>query len=276
MKKIPASEKRTPEQLREHYELEKKLANRLRNSTREERRHLYSEVCDELYSSIPHHPRHTRLTSAKEVDRRVQAALRKVRPHLFPEAVFMEIGPGDCRSVCEVAKHVKKAYGFEVSTAVARPEHPPANFEFVVYDGTSLPLPPASVDLAFSESVMEHLHPDDAFDQLQSIAATLKPGGKYIFNTPHQFTGPRDISRYFDEVATGFHLKEYTFAELAALLKNVGFRRLRVATPFGPVPIGLSLVAERILAPLPYRMRHWVSRTRLARILMDIRIIATR
>ena len=276
MRKLPPHEKRTPEQLREHYELEKKLADRLRNSTREERRHLYTEVCTQLYTSIPHHPRHTRQLSESAVMQRVDKALRKLHPHLFPEAVFMEIGPGDCRAICEVAKHVKKAYGFEVSAAMARPPHSPSNFEFVIYDGTSLPLPPASVDIAFSESVMEHLHPDDAFDQLKSIATALRPGGKYIFNTPHRFAGPGDISKYFDEVATGFHLKEYTFSEIVGLLRNAGFSKLRVTTPLGQFPVALSLLAERLLAPLPYGIRHWASRTRAGRILMDIRMVAIR
>jgi hypothetical protein len=46
---------RTPEQIREHYEAEKELANRLRHASREERTHLYAEVYNELYQRVPHH-----------------------------------------------------------------------------------------------------------------------------------------------------------------------------------------------------------------------------
>ena len=41
-------DERPPELLRQHYEVERELADRLRHSTREERRTLYGEVYDEL------------------------------------------------------------------------------------------------------------------------------------------------------------------------------------------------------------------------------------
>lgn len=47
---------RTRNQVREHYEIEKELAARLRNASREERRHLYSSLYDDLLRRIPHHP----------------------------------------------------------------------------------------------------------------------------------------------------------------------------------------------------------------------------
>ena len=70
---------------------------------------------------------------------------------------------------------------------------------------------------------MEHLHPDDAVDQLKNIYNALVNGGKYICITPNRLTGPHDISKYFDNVATGFHLKEYTVTELSGLFREVGF-----------------------------------------------------
>ena len=47
---------RTPAQIAAHYEIEKELANKLRHSTRPERRHLYPSVHDELYRRVPDHP----------------------------------------------------------------------------------------------------------------------------------------------------------------------------------------------------------------------------
>ncbi len=47
---------RPPAMLRQHYEVEKELADRLRHATREERRILYGTVYDELYQRVPHHP----------------------------------------------------------------------------------------------------------------------------------------------------------------------------------------------------------------------------
>jgi predicted SAM-dependent methyltransferase len=34
-----------------------------------------------------------------------------------------------------------------------------------------------SVDLAYSNQLMEHLHPDDASEQLANVYRALKPGG---------------------------------------------------------------------------------------------------
>ena len=43
-------ERRRPALLRQHYEVERELADRLRHATREQRRSLYGLVYDELYS----------------------------------------------------------------------------------------------------------------------------------------------------------------------------------------------------------------------------------
>jgi hypothetical protein len=56
LKEIPRGEERSAEQLIEHYELEKELACKLKNSTREERKKLYTILYDELFQKIPHHP----------------------------------------------------------------------------------------------------------------------------------------------------------------------------------------------------------------------------
>lgn len=47
----------TIEQIIEHYEVEKALATRLRNSTREDRiqRSLYTSIYDEIFRKVPYH-----------------------------------------------------------------------------------------------------------------------------------------------------------------------------------------------------------------------------
>ena len=50
---VPDPDERSPERLRVHYELERRLADRLRNGTREERAALYGEVYEELFRSLP-------------------------------------------------------------------------------------------------------------------------------------------------------------------------------------------------------------------------------
>jgi len=54
--KREGSENRNIRQLREHYEIERELANRLRNASKEERVRLYASSYDELFLRVAHHP----------------------------------------------------------------------------------------------------------------------------------------------------------------------------------------------------------------------------
>lgn len=224
--KIPKKESRTIEQIKEHYTIEKELAHRIQNSTKEERKHLYTEVYDELYRKVPHHPQLTRKASPETTTWIVNQRMQLLQRFLTPETVYLEVGPGDCSLSIAVAKQVKKVYAADVSTEITKQNDLPENFEFILSDGCSIPVPENSVDVAYSHQLMEHLHPDDALEQLQNIYQALKPGGIYICITPNRLSGPHDVSRYFDEVATGFHLKEYTVTELNDLFHAVGFSQV--------------------------------------------------
>jgi len=269
---------RTEEQIREHYELEKQLAARLKNSTHEERLHLYSELYNELYTKLPHHPRNTRRYSAEDARRRAETQLEILKPVLKQDAVCMEIGAGDCSLACAAAPFVKKIYALEVSEAASKGYDMPDNVELVIFDGCNIPLPSDSVDIAYSMSVIEHLHPEDTMLQLESIARTLKPGGCYVLDTPHRYIGPRDISKYFDKVATGFHLKEYTYRELIGILRKAGFSRvealMKLKGGYRRFPIVLPLMVELPLGILPYAARHRLACSKPFRRIMQIRLMS--
>jgi SAM-dependent methyltransferase len=115
---------------------------------------------------------------------------------------------------------------------------------------------------------MEHLHPDDVPRHLANIRGVLRPGGRFLIETPSRLTGPWDISRGFSEVATGFHLREYTNAELGAMLLEAGFDRVRAsAVPsqilmrmgrlrtHAYVPVRVKAMSEAVLPRLPARAR---------------------
>jgi hypothetical protein len=92
---------------------------------------------------------------------------------------------------------------------------------------------------------MEHLHPDDVPGHLHAVFEILRPGGRFLIETPSLLTGPWDISRGFTDIASGFHLREYTNGEMGAMLRNAGFQRVR-----GPA------VPARVLGRLGSRNRH--------------------
>jgi SAM-dependent methyltransferase len=120
-------------------------------------------------------------------------------------------------------------------------------------------VPPESIDVAFSSQLIEHLHPEDVVIQLQAIYRALVPGGVYICLTPHRFGGPADVSRLFDEVATGFHLKEYTNRELARLFRGTGFSRISALRRIGRKHVRFPLLPilwlEALLQPLGHPQR---------------------
>ena len=157
-------------------------------------------------------------------------------------------------------------------------EQLPANCEFLLSDGVSVPAPRESVDLAYSHQMMEHLHPDDALEQLRNVYQALKPGGYYFCATPNRLSGPWDISRHFDDVATGFHLREYTWGELLELLREVGFRNFRAHTGYQGVGFwaapGLVQGVERVVMALSPALSRRLARLAPLRVLLNIKLLA--
>lgn len=253
------SEQRTTEQIRQHYEVETELAARLRQASREERRSLYTALYDEMLRRVPSHPLLTRKLSPEFRTRQVAERISYLKKFLTPETVFLEIGPGDCAVSFEIARRVRQVYAVDVSEEITRQVTMPTNFQLFISDGSSIPVPPGSVQAAFSDQLMEHLHPDDALEQLRNIHRALTPGGVYICNTPSRLTGPHDVSGYFDREARGFHLAEYTVEELSRLFRAVGFSEVKVLTVLRgrsfQLPVFPLVALEKLLARLPYDLR---------------------
>jgi SAM-dependent methyltransferase len=271
----PPRPERTLDQLREQYEVERELARRLWGASRAERSALYSKTYDELFRRVLHHPQLTR--SAAQRRSAIDAQLRILRPYLSPGLSFLEMGAGDCRLSLEVARLVKVAYAYEVSTELTRGLDAPANFRLLRSGGCEIPLPDRTVDFAYSYQLMEHIHPDDALDQLREILRILRPGGAYLCVTPNRLSGPHDVSRHFDRVSSGLHLREYCIGELARLYRQVGFARVRVERLVRSVRVPLPMTPliwfERLVAPLPWPVRARLARSSILSRLLDVSVL---
>jgi len=256
---IPNHEKRSRDQLEQQYRVERELGDRLRAANKSERRSLYTQVYDELFERVKHHPQLTRKVDDEGRRRRAEAQFRTLEPFLEPSSVFMEIGAGDCALSFEVARHVERVFAVDVSREITKSGEAPPNFDLIITDGCTIPVPPGSVDVAYSYQLMEHLHPDDATEQLTNVCAALRPGGVYMCVTPNRINGPWDISRYFADVANGVHLKEYTNGELATMFHAAGFSRVRSFVRAKGLnlmlPVGLMRGLEGALQVLPNPMR---------------------
>jgi len=155
-------------------------------------------------------------------------------------------------------------------------DHAPENFSFALSDGTSIPVPSGSVDVAYSNQLMEHLHPDDALEQLANVHRALKPGSVYYCITPSRISGPHDISVYFDSVARGLHLKEYSYRELTDLFRRAGFRRVAYRVPRlgGAVPRPLLFALEALLEGIRGPWRPTLCQNAFASRLLGIHALA--
>lgn len=251
------------EQLHEQYEVERQLASRLKQATREERKSLYGIVYDELFRRIPHHPQLTRKTQeARDLqEEHVRGLVELASRFVTSDTTFLEIGAGDCALSLEMARLARQVYALDVSEQVSRNDAPPENFRLILSDGCSVPVEPGTVDMAFSYQLLEHLHPEDALDQLRNVRAALAPKGFYMCITPSRLSGPHDISKYFEDEPRGFHLKEYSTGELVSLFRQAGYSRFRLffwsRGTLLRIPTAPVILLESLLGTLP---RSWQRR----------------
>jgi SAM-dependent methyltransferase len=265
----PAPPDRTPEQLRNHYEVERAIASRLKAATRDERRAIYASMYDELFSRVPDHPRLTAVRKREALDSHNRSKLKLVEPYLDGATRFVEFAPGDCTFAHLVAGRARSVVGIDISDQSAPGHAAPANFRLHLYDGYDLDLPERSADVVFSDQLVEHLHPDDAALHFELARRLLRPGGVYVIRTPHAYYGPFDVSVYFSDTPEGFHLKEWTYTELGRALAQAGYSRRRgvrrVRGRYRALPFGLFRAFESVVGPLPRELRAAASRAFLPR-----------
>jgi SAM-dependent methyltransferase len=259
---------------------ETELATKLRGASRTERMSLYGEVYDAYTKAFPYAMPET---PDDHLSSDIAYELAFAKKFISSDMAVAEVGPGRCAFARALAEHCKVLYGIDV-TDLSPAGLMPSNFRHVLIDGVHIPLPDESVDVVVSNQLMEHLHPDDAADQLNEIARILRVGGHYICVTPNRLHGPHDSSARFDDlpcpivdgtyIATGLHLKEYTNAELSELFRASGFRNWQTyAGARGKhvqVPVALMKSAERLSRLIPIKLR---TRSRLLRILLGVRIV---
>jgi SAM-dependent methyltransferase len=278
---VPATdfpdETRTASELRTHYEIEKELAARLRDATQAERLTLYPAVYDELFRRVESHPQLVQ-RGGETVATALQ--LRLLERYLHPKAVFLEIGAGDCSLALAIAERVDQVYAIDVSAEITAEVSRCENVDVIVTDGFSIPVSPGSVTLAYSNQLFEHLHPDDALEHLRQIYMALAPGGRHVCITPNRLTGPHDISKYFDAVATGLHLREYTATEVARLMRSAGFEATELWTTRRGISVRLPWSAVRLtelaISLLPKKSRRRVGRSLPIRIVLESYVVGVK
>ena len=268
--KRPLPTNRTVQQIWNHYQVERALASKLKQSDREGRRTIYATMYEELFLKVPDHPRLTTRDSAEMTAAAIQSKMKVIRRFVNRETVFAEFAPGDCKFAMKLCRQVRFVYGIDISDQRGQTITAPVNFKLIVYNGYHLELEENSVDVVFSDQLIEHLHPEDTIHHFQLVQKILKKNGLYVFRTPHSFCGPHDISGYFSDEAEGFHLKEWTYQELAAVLSELKFSSWRgilsVKGVCMSLPAPFFVLIEKMLGTLPRNLKRLAARHLLPRV----------
>lgn len=254
---------RNEERLRIHYEVERSIAEKLKHANKEERKAIYHTMYDELFKKIPDHSRLNRRKSPVKSKKAVELNYRFLKKHLKNVNSFMEFAPGDGKLAVKIAEKIPEVFAVDISNQLDKNEEVPENMKLIIYDGYQLNHPTESVNLVFSNQLIEHFHPEETLEHFNLVYSLLKPSGTYIFKTPHRYSGPWDISRYFSNEPEGFHLKEWTYNELIKLARETGFKN--IVTYFYPkffffsLPIWYFKIVEKTLLIFPKGLRRVVS-----------------
>jgi SAM-dependent methyltransferase len=275
----------TEEQIQRHLELERALTDQLLRSTPGERRDVFAAAYGRLYRELP-------WLNVVDDERMSPDAADWAGLIGPPPARVYEVGSGSGALARGLA-----ARGYDVEATeitVERGTGSDGELRWTETDGVHLAeyATAAPYDAVISNQVIEHLHPDDIADHLRGAHAILRPGGRYVLETPLAYEGPADLSRVFGfDRPVGMHLHEYTHRELLALARAAGFGQVLVPVSlpqglrdrFG-VPLHASsayaryvVAVERVLERLPAARRKRVARAlKVPLFARTLRVVAVR
>ena len=249
----------TPEQVRRHFEEERFLAEKILQAKRLERTAVAVWAYDELFRRIPWHP----ALSEKSGQTAAEVIAGKVRTFLpllpSPSARILEIGCGMGELSYGLMMKGFEVIGVDISDIRVKRLGllKTSNLNFGRCDAVYLPFADQTFDAVISMQLFEHLHPEDAREHLQEVYRVLRPGGRYLLETPNRLTGPGDVSRFFtDGKAQGFHLKEYRITELYSLFSKLGYQKVKIVLRKKRVYSNeIARYLEKIWALLPRSLR---------------------
>lgn len=138
------------------------------------------------------------------------APLQLLSKFLTRDSAFLQVAATDCSLSLSLAESVRRVYAVARSAVVTGTRRFPANFHLIAAEGNCIPVPQASVDLAYSDGLVDQLDPEQTCEQLASVQRALMRGGVFICCARNR-------------LGTGV-APPHTFGELRAMLRKVGFR----------------------------------------------------
>lgn len=230
---IPDEAEITKEMVMHHWDLERELTRQLLKSTPETRWQDFERAYSIFYEELPWLNLYTGKADMRPAGERYKDWLVEIGS---PPKKIYEIGSGNAEMLSYFAE-----LGFQCRATEVTQERGEkflsqscANLSWGNCDGVHLDLfeTENTYDVVISNQVIEHFHPDDVLAHFASVRNILVTGGLYIFNTPHKYAGPHDVSQVFGcDDPEGLHLKEYTYSDLVRVAKEAGFRESHYVIP---------------------------------------------
>lgn len=133
-----------------------------------------------------------------------------------PTRRYLDVGCGDGRWTTDLTHQLGKgttATGIDISArAVGFARLISPHIDYQVFDGSHLPFPDRSFDLATSIEVIEHIDDEGELRHLEEIGRVLRPGGLLVLTTPSRLLP-----------MPPHHLRHYTIERLTEILEAAGF-----------------------------------------------------
>lgn len=129
---------------------------------------------------------------------------------IVKDKVVLDIASGSGYGTSHLAQSAKKVYGVDVdkdAIAYAKKNYAAKNIEFVLGDGTKIPLADNLVDVIVSFETIEHIENYETF--MKEVSRVLKPDGLLILSTPNDVEFPE---------TNHFHIHEFEKKELEGLV----------------------------------------------------------
>lgn len=134
---------------------------------------------------------------------------------LCAKKVVMEVGcnTGFCTGL--IAGSAAKVFALDVNEsalAYAKKNHAASNIDYVLVDGKTFPPIDPKPEVAVFFQLIEHISDDRKF--LADVREAISPSGTVVFTTPNAKLRLRPKQKPWNP----FHVREYTYAELKALV----------------------------------------------------------
>lgn len=172
------------------------------------------------------------------------AQLALVSRFLHRNSCFLEVGATDCALSLAVANRVRSVYAVAHSSIVPESRRQPAHFHLILAEGAAIPVPQGSVDVAYSNGLIDRLSVEETAELFANVQRALTRGGVFVcFAENRLLTQDLAVARPHRCIGP-----PYTLGELRGLLRKVGFRRtvqyVRFAGANVPVRGALARIFE--------------------------------